>query len=413
MKFNYYFAALSGVFLEYFDLAIYSFTATEISKYFFPDGSKLSVITLAWVSFAIAYFLRPFGAVFFGHFADKYGRKNILIVSLLLMSVSTTAIGLLPSYQSIGILAPILLFFFRALQGFAVSTEYTGASTYLLEYTTKNRGLLSGFITSVSGVSVFMASLLLMCIAIQFPDSNNHWRFAFIIGGVATGILGIFSRLKLEETPEFKEYLKYQKQNKVPFLTLIKTMPLALLRVTIISSFVTTMIILITNYLPSYLQQQNITKQVSLEVMTILSITEAALAILCGYLAGKFGVKKIYTIGLILVCLFIIPIFIMFYTMQPMYQLVSIILLALFVAIFDGPMALYLVKQYPVNVRYTATSLSYSLAVIIGSMAPIMVSLLFDKLQATLILPIYLSMFAFILLMLVFIFKMFDVKIKL
>jgi len=235
----------------------------------------------------------------FGHFADRVGRRHVLIITILLMSLATIAIGFIPTYQKAGVITPVLLILCRILQGLSVSTEYSGCSTYLLEFKKLRRGLFSGIITSASDFGVFGASLLVLLF------HSASWRLPFIIAGIIVGILGFYWRLGLQESPDFLLAQKEKKLVRFPIFELVLKTPKLLLKSIIISAFAGVSIIVIEIYLPTYLQTHFlIAKKETLQISTYLALVEACFAILRGGISDYLGQIKTMVISgvLMLVC---------------------------------------------------------------------------------------------------------------
>lgn len=374
ISFKMLFATLSGVFLEYFDYTLYGFSAPFIAHQFFPAEKPQLELLLTWAVFAISFLVRPLGTILFGHLADRFGRRQILIITIVLMSISTIGIGALPSYHHIGVIAPIALIACRILQGLAVSTEYSGCSTYLMEFIRQRRGLLSGIITSASGFGVFAASLLVLLFnalpAHLFWLAN--WRWPFIFAGVVVGLLGLLLRLNLTESPEFLQIKQQQQILKVPLWHLLREQPKALLQGIIVSAAVGSAIILIEIYLPTYLQTElHFSEKLALALSTFIALFEACLAIACGLLSDILGKVKTIFIGMVLMLLSIIPCLLLFHVPSTFIWFLAATWLALLVALGDGPIAAFLTQQFNTNVRYSGVSICYNIgAGIFGGFGP-------------------------------------------
>ncbi|MFE0412521.1 MFS transporter, partial [Citrobacter freundii] len=154
-------ASFIGNFVEWFDYAAYGFLATVIAVVFFPKSDPLTALMATYAIFAISFIFRPLGGIFWGHVGDKFGRKNALSWSIILMTLATVCIALLPSYQSIGIFAPIMLLIFRMIQGFSASGEYAGAANFLAEYAPKGkRGLYTSLVPASTATGLLLGSLM-------------------------------------------------------------------------------------------------------------------------------------------------------------------------------------------------------------------------------------------------------------
>jgi len=393
---------LSGVFLEYFDYTLYGFSAPFIASSFFPAESPAIELLMVWAVFAISFLLRPLGAIIFSHFADRMGRRHVLIISILMMSFATIAIGFIPTFQQIGILASTALILCRIIQGFAVSTEYSGCSTYLLEFKKTRQGFISGIITSASGFGVFCASLLVL----SFNSLGNNrlllanWRWPFIIAGVLVGLLGFYLRLDLLESPAFLAIKQQNRVARLPLLQLFKQSPSALIKGIIISAYAGIAIIVIEIYLPSYLQTHfGMQKVQALQLATYLALMEACFAICWGAISDYLGRINTMTISGILIIIGIFPLLQLFHQTDLFYYVIAATLLAIIVAAIDGPMAAFLTNSFPTATRYTGVSISYNVgAAIFGGLSPTVLIALQHHLSMSHVLSKYLILSAIIML---------------
>lgn len=397
-----YLGALFGVFLEYVDYALYGFSAPYLAKNFFPSESPSVELVLSWAVFSVSFLARPFGAVIFGHLADTVGRRRILTYTILLMSIATILIGLLPTFQQLGIFASILLVACRILQGLAVSTEYSGCSTYLLEFKKDRPGLVSGIITSASGFGIFGASLLVLLFNSQSSGvlGFDSWRWPFIVGGLVVGILGVYFRRGLVESPLF---LETQKQNTLvyfPFWYVLRHFPKTLIKGILISAYVGITIMVIEIYVPAYLQANlGVPKERALQFATYLSFMEAVFAILWGGFSDYLGRVRVFVLAGLLVIIGIFPVLLLLHHASVFLWLIAATALALMVAATDGPLAAFLTEAFPTEVRYTAVSVSYSLgAGVVGGLSPVFLGLLTKQSHTFGVISLYLVVAAFLML---------------
>lgn len=385
-----YLSTLSGIFLEYFDYTLYAFAIVYISREFFPSTNPTAALILSWMGFGMSFLVRPFGAIVLGHFADRIGRRTVLISSIFFMSLATIGIGLIPSYTKIGIFSSILLFICRIIQGLFVSTEYSGSSTYLLECIPNQRGLNSGILTSVSGLGMFLASALFLLF-------GKHWQEGFIVAGLIVGALGLYSRISLIESPEFLQALKNHNIINKPFIKLLQNHFKQTLIGIIFSAYVGIAIVTVEIYLPNYLHSHfNISHAKASYIGTYILLTEALFAIACGYVTDQFGNKKVLIIGGGLMILFIYPLISLFHVNSVTLWYLTATILALLVALVDGPIAGFLFSLFPVQVRYTGISVCYNFgAALLGGFSPAVLLWLENSYRFS-ILPLYLLVSAVI-----------------
>lgn len=402
-------ATLLGVFLEYFDYTLYGFSAPYIEHYFFPAKQPAMALILVWGIFAVSFIVRPIGAVLFGHFADRIGRRRILTFNILIMSLATIGIGILPGYRLVGAAAPLLLLVCRIVQGLSVSTEYSGCSTYLMEFKRVRRGLISGVITSASGFGIFGASLLVLLFNV-IPTEHlllAGWRWPFILAGVGVGLLGYYLRRGLVESAAFATARQQHKLTRFPLWHMLKTAPLAVTRGVIVSAYAGVAIIVLEIYLPSYLQLHfGIARTTALKLSTYLALAEAVCAILWGAFSDKIGQRKTIAISGVLMLVGIFPVLLLFRQPYPLLWFGLATVLAVIVAAADGPMAAFLTASFPTEIRYTSVSISYSLgAAVIGGLSPGILTVLQHKLPTVHMLMWYLLASAVIVLVTLFVFR--------
>lgn len=215
-------AACIGNFIEYYDFVIYGYYATVIAQLFFPSKSQTLSLLLTFATYALSYAARPLGALIFGFIGDRYGRRAPLTVAIMLIAVCTTLVGVMPTYQSIGVAAPILLTLARLLQGVSVGGEYGGALAYISEYAPDNRrGLYTGWQTFTIGLSLVVgAGVASLLTGVLSPAQLDKWgwRLPFLVG-LPLGLVGLYMRLRLEETPHFEALQSHLEVEKAPLRT--------------------------------------------------------------------------------------------------------------------------------------------------------------------------------------------------
>ena len=213
-------ASAAGTAFEWYDFFIFGSLTTIIARHFYADVGEATSYILALLTFGVGFVVRPLGALVFGWFGDKTGRKTTFLVTILLMGVATVAIGLLPDYSQIGIVAPILLLTMRVLQGFALGGEYGGAAIYVAEHApAKKRGFLTGWIQTTAAIGLIMAlSVILITRAILGVEAFDEWgwRIPFLLSSFLL-IISLWIRLKLHESPAFKRMVAESTERQAPF----------------------------------------------------------------------------------------------------------------------------------------------------------------------------------------------------
>jgi MHS family proline/betaine transporter-like MFS transporter len=376
-----------GNFIEWYEFGIYGFLATILAAQFFSDGQQTGIESLiaTYASFAIAFFFRPVGAALFGRIGDRIGRKPTLILVLVMMSGATALIGILPTYASIGIAAPILLTIVRILQGLSAGGEFGGAVSVMTEFAPAGK---RGFYGSWQSFTVALGLLggagtvaLLASLLSEADLAAWGWRIAFLLA-IPLGAVALFLRLKLEETPEFQKVAADTTKVAEPVVRAgaaetAKAILLGIGRLMGWSAAGYTFLVVMPSYLQSSL---NASFQEAL-ISTVLANAGFAATILpAGWLSDKIGRRWVMLTGTGLIVILALP---LLNVLQNPDLGVGIHGLAVFVAgavvgLIAGPGPAMLAEMFPTSVRYTGLGLSYSIsnAVFSGSAGLIITSLI-------------------------------------
>lgn len=374
-------ASLVGTAIEFFDFYIYATAAVIVFPHiFFPQGDPTAATLQSLATFAIAFVARPIGSALFGHFGDRVGRKVTLVASLLTMGVSTVVIGLLPSYETIGVLAPLLLALARFGQGLGLGGEWGGAALLATENAPpRKRALYGSFPQLGAPIGFFFANgtfLLLSWLLTDEQFMSWGWRVPFILSAVLV-IIGLYVRVSLHETPVFAKIAKAGKQVKVPMGTLLSKH----LKATIIGTFIMlatyTLFYIMTVYSMTYSTAAvptglGFSRNDVLWMLMMAVIGFGVMVPIAGYLADAFGRRRCMIVITSLMIVFALGVF------QPLLGSGSPALVMAFLLIglslmglTFGPMGALLPELFPTEVRYTGASFSYNVASILGaSVAP-------------------------------------------
>lgn len=210
-------AAALGNAMEWFDFGVYGYLAVTLGQVFFPSSNPTAQLIATFATFTVAFLVRPIGGMVFGPLGDRYGRQKVLAATMILMALGTFSIGLIPSYAQIGLWAPALLLLARLLQGFSTGGEYGGAATFIAEYATdRNRGLMGSWLEfgTLGGYIAGAATVTALHMALsQAQMLDWGWRVPFLVAG-PLGLLGLYMRMKLEETPAFRAYTEQSEQRE-------------------------------------------------------------------------------------------------------------------------------------------------------------------------------------------------------
>lgn len=366
-------AATIGTILEWAEYSFYGYLAVKISGLFFPKEDPVVALISAFGIFAAGFLMRPLGGIFFGHMGDRIGRKKTLVFSIYLMAFATIGIGLLPTYEQIGILAPVLLLLLRLVQGLAVAGEFNGASIFLIEHANPKTAYLSG---SWSGTASAAGMLLgaLMALIVTLPQMPPWaWRIPFFLGFLGC-LAALYLRKNVSETPEFVKAQSQNKLVKAPIITAFKQHKLSMLQVGSLAAFIGVWIYLCNLYYKAFLiQAVGISAQEAGWLTTFGQCLVVIFFPMMGALADKIGGEKIMWVGLI--GAIISAPFIFWAGMTQTVFLIGIgqALYAFCNAAVGAPMFKYLFDRFPTAVRYSGTSFAWSLSVaLFGGTAPML-----------------------------------------
>jgi len=364
-------ASTIGTTIEWYDFLIYATAATLVlNKLFFPTADPLVGRLIAISTVGVGFFARPIGAIILSHFGDRLGRKSPLILTMLSMGFATTLIGLLPTYASIGIAAPILLVACRLVQGIAVGGEWGGAVLIVTEHSPPDRRGFYGSLVQIGfplGMSLGTASFFALAYLDDQQFMSWGWRIPFVASAALVAI-GTFIRLRIDETPEFKSVVREGKISRVPALEAIRYHPKDLLiglgaRITEISwIYVLTIFGLTyavtTLALPRGLVLGAIALGAAVELITIP---------LFGHLSDRVGRRPIYLLGCVAAICLSFPIFWMLATRDSFVVVLAFVIgMSVGHGIMYGVQASFLSEMFPPNLRYTGASLGYQIAAPIG-----------------------------------------------
>jgi metabolite-proton symporter len=371
------FGSLIGTTIEFFDFYIYANAAVLVfPKLFFPGSNPTLSIIQSLATFSIAFFARPIGSAVFGHYGDKIGRKTTLVVALLTMGISTVAIGFLPTYASIGIIAPLLLMLFRFGQGLGLGGEWGGAVLLAIENAPPGKRAWYGMFPQLGapiGLLFSGGTFLLLSDTLtneQFFDFG--WRIPFI-ASAALVVVGFYIRLKITETPSFLSTLETKKEVRIPLVVLLKEYRNQLIFGTLAA--VTTFV---TFYLMSVFSLSWATTNLGFTrrdflIMQLFSVFFFGISIpISAILADKFGRRLVLQLATVLIAIFGLFFSVLFGSGNTTLITVFLCLGMTLMGLTYGPLGTFLSELFPTQVRYSGSSLTFNLAGIIGAaFAPI------------------------------------------
>ncbi len=368
------FAGLFGNALEWYDFILYANFAPIIANLFFPVKNPIVSILLTFAVFATGFLVRPLGALLFGYIGDHLGRRVALLTSICLITIPTILIGFIPTYNTVGLAAPMMLIVLRVLQGIAVSGELTSASTFLVEHAPEHRRGFAGCLVMSTAFLGILVGAIISSLASTYLSSTAlsdwGWRATFWFGGIL-GILGIFIRLKSSESPKFLETSKEASKTpfKYVFLHFRKELFLSVALTGVMGLGNYILIAYVVTFLVKFqgfsLKDANIINLISLLFLTLL------LPVM-GILSDLFGRKPVFKAGVMGFVIFSLPIFWLLSQKQFGLALCADLLLCLVLAPVCASIPTLLAELFPTTIRNTGAAIGYNVALaIFGGTAPL------------------------------------------
>ncbi|MFD1707889.1 MFS transporter [Siminovitchia sediminis] len=395
-------ATALGNAMEWFDFGIYSYLVVIIGSVFYSGISESAQLVFSFGTFAVAFLVRPIGGMFFGMLGDRLGRKRILAVTLIMMAVATFSIGLIPSYESIGITAPILLLCARLVQGFSTGGEYAGAMTFIAESTPdKKRGFMASGLEVGTLAGYIAGAGLVTALTYALGTETMYdwgWRVPFLIAG-PIGIIGLYLRNHLEESPAFAAMEeKSDEMGRKPHVSMKELFLFhrkSLLLCLVLVFFYNVIDYTVLTYMPSHLTAvlgYGETKGLLLILIVMFIMIPIVLAM--GYFADRVGNKQIIQGSLIGVIFLSIPSFLLIGSGNNWLVFFGLMILGALLASIKGTMTSLLPALFFTEVRYGGLAIAYNIsASIFGGTAPLLISWLISM-TANHLIPAYYLIFA-------------------
>ncbi|MBP2365410.1 MFS transporter [Pseudonocardia parietis] len=380
-------ASCAGTTIEFYDFFIYGTAAALVfPTVFFPALGATAGTVASFATFAVAFIARPVGAVVFGHYGDRIGRKRTLISTLLLMGIATVLIGLLPGADTIGVAAPLILVLLRFCQGFAVGGEWAGATLLTAEYAPKEkRGLYGVFPQLGPAIAFALSSATFLITGLIMGDTdeaflNYGWRIPFILSILLIGV-GLWVRLSIEETPAFKdaqvraraEVATSERSKRLPFLEVMRAQP----REVLLSAGALTMLFAFfymgTAYLTSYGTDPDgaaLERPVVLGLGIMAAVIFGAAIVISGILSDRYGRRSVIRVSCIAGILWALVLFPLLDTGSPLAFGIGLTVTMVIFAVSYGPAGSYLPELFTARHRYTGAGLGYNLAGVLGGAIP-------------------------------------------
>jgi MFS transporter, MHS family, shikimate and dehydroshikimate transport protein len=381
-------ASFIGTTIEWYDFYLYGTAAALVFPVlFFPNFDPIYGTMAAFGSYAAGFIARPLGSMVFGHYGDKLGRKKMLMISLILMGLATFLMGLIPSYQSIGLLAPLLISLLRVIQGFAVGGEWGAAVVMAVEHAPPGKRGLYGSFPQMGVPAGLLISTLVFSLVSNSMSNDTFlswgWRIPFLCSAVLI-MIGILVRLKVSESPVFLEAAEKKQQEERPVLTVLREQKKPLLLTIGMKLLQNALFYIYTVFVLSYIVNTlNMDRSVGLNAVMISSVIGLGTLPLWSYLSDKIGRKPVYLFGTIASTLFVLPFFWLMDSGSVLLITIGIVigLNVLHDAVY-GPQAVYYSELFGTKVRLSGASIGYQVgAILAGGFSPIIATWLLAKFE--------------------------------
>ncbi|GAB3561661.1 MFS transporter [Amycolatopsis endophytica] len=376
-------AATLGNVIEWYDFAIYGLFAKVLAANFFPAADPAAGLLATFAVFAVSFGVRPLGAFVFGYYGDRYGRSRALAATVVLMGVGTTLIGVLPTYHSLGLAATVLLVLCRVLQGLSAGGEWSGSSTFLVEYAPRGRrGFFGSFVQFGSSAGSLIGSLvgaLIGALASEEALYDGLWRIPFILGGLI-GAFGLFLRWKLEDTPEFRKLAESGAVAAAPVRGAFADQWRQGLKAIGFTMAYTVCVYITLTYMPTFVSS---TTHIDLTGALFLNAVQIAVMMtllpVFGLLSDRVGRRPVLLVFCALCVLVPVPLFLLLSQGTVGTVIAAQCLLAVMVAMIGGAGPAATAELFPTGTRYTSFGISYNIAVAaFGGTAPFISTFLID-----------------------------------
>jgi MFS transporter, MHS family, proline/betaine transporter len=367
-------AASIGNALEWFDFAVYGFFAGTIAKLFFPANSETASLLLSFATFGVAFIMRPLGAIVIGGYADRKGRKAALNLSIILMMIGTIMIVLLPTYQSIGVAAPLLITLARIIQGISAGGEFGSATALLAEQDPERRGFFASWQVASQGLMVLLAASFGIALSGTLSAAalgDFGWRIPFIFG-LSLGPIAYYIRRKIDESPEFQPY----EAGKSPVRAVVTDHGFRLV-LGIAAVVLATVTAYLSLFMPTFaIRQLGVPATVAYTATALIGVVQLLLAPVFGAWSDRIGRLPIMIVAAAIILVGIYPLFSWLAAAPSVEHLiVAQLVIGLFATAYFAPLPALIADLFPPAIRTSALSLSYNIAVtIFGGFAPFIIT---------------------------------------
>jgi len=378
-------AATLGNVLEWYDFVVFGFVAIFIAKKFFPSDNEYAAMMLTWATFGAGFVVRPLGGVLLGMYADRKGRKAGLTLVIALMTLAAAMIAFTPSFQRIGLIAPVIVLCARLLQGMSAGGEFGTATAMLIEYAPKGRRNFYGswqmFAQALGALLAIAMGSALTNLFTEHALESWAWRVPFLFG-LLIGPVGFYIRSKLPETEAFEQLDKSKSISKAPFSRVVTQYPRELFIATALSAALNVMSYVIITYLPAYtVKNLHMPMSLPFNVLLVSVLLRVATIPLFGHLADRVGGKRMICGALIVFLAVLYPAYYWIVNAPSIVSIMTVeLVFALLIGASNSPIPTALATLFPTAVRSTGMAISYNIgAAIFGGFAPFVLTWLLHE----------------------------------
>jgi len=365
--------------VEWYDFGLYGFLAPVLATQFFPRAGSTLALMATFAVFGVAFLSRPLGSLVFGHLGDIRGRRTVLSLTILLMSLSTFAIGVLPLPSSAGLVAPVLLLFARLTQGFSAGGELGGAIAYITEYAPRgSRGRYGSWVFFTQGLGMLAAAVLVTALTVTLGSGVMQvwgWRLPFLFA-LPIGLIGLYLRWRGGETPSFAAIQQVHAVEPRPIRTTLQDHPRQLLQVTGVVVTTTTALLMMTAFVPAYLVESVGLRSADALLSSIAGLVVfLALCPILGSMSDRLGRRALMLATPLAAIGFALPAFLLFSSGRPGAAVLGGVLLGLVLAPFGGAGAAAVAELFPTRLRYSGVAIGSAIGIALaGGSAPVLLT---------------------------------------
>lgn len=376
-------ASSIGNLVEWFDYAVYGYLAVTIAGVFFPETSQAAGLLSTFGVFALSFVIRPLGGIFWGHFGDRYGRRSALSASVLIMTAATVVIALLPGYDLIGAAAPALLLLVRLVQGFSAAGEYAGAAAFLYEYAPHaRRGLYTSAVPASTAGGLLLGSVVVTALTTALPAedmSSWGWRVPFLLAA-PLGLVGRYIRVKLEDTPEYRELRGEERSAGAPLLEMFRTSKRALFIAFGATCLNAVGFYVLLTYMPTYFSTElGFDETAAFTATTVALVGYIVSVLIMGHLSDRVGRPRMLATAGVLFAVLAVPMFYLLGAGGLLLATVVQLALGIMLTTNDGTLPAYLADLFPTRMRYSGFAFSFNTAnALFGGTAPLVATFLIE-----------------------------------